>query len=70
MQKVNAKKIDLTPIIIAKSEKARSVKDVATYWTLTPYGDDTMTHLRAIKRAVVPEEESEVSKIKKQRANK
>jgi hypothetical protein len=38
------------------------VKDVATYWTLTPYGDNTMTRLRAIKRSVVPEEEPEVSK--------
>lgn len=36
--------------LIAKSEKARSVKDVDTYWTLTPYGDEVMTRLRAIRR--------------------
>lgn len=42
--------------LITKSEKARSVKDMATYWTLTPYGDEVMTRLRAIKRSVVPEE--------------
>lgn len=41
--------------LIAKSEKSRSVKDTATYWTLTPYGDETMTRLRAIKRVSVPE---------------
>ncbi|MHC1689184.1 MAG: DUF4062 domain-containing protein [Methanothrix sp.] len=42
--------------LIAKSGKARSVKDVATYWTLTPYGDEVMTRLRAIKRTVVAKE--------------
>lgn len=36
--------------LIAKSEKARSVKDSGTYWTLTPYGDEIMTQLRAIRR--------------------
>jgi len=36
--------------LIVRSEKARSVKDVDTYWTLTPYGDNLMTRLRAIKR--------------------
>ena len=41
--------------LIAKSEKTRSVKDVATYWTLTPYGDEVMTRLRAIKRTIVTE---------------
>jgi len=35
---------------IVRSEKQRSVKDVGTYWKLTPYGDDLMTRLRAIKR--------------------
>lgn len=37
--------------LIAKSVKARSVKDTATYWTLTPYGDNSMTRLRAIRRS-------------------
>ncbi len=36
--------------LIAKSEKTRSIKDTSTYWTLTPYGDEVMTRLRAIKR--------------------
>ena len=36
--------------LIAHSAKARSVKDANTYWTLTPYGDDLVTRLRAIKR--------------------
>lgn len=37
--------------LITKSSKQRSVKDTATYWTLTPYGDNVMTKLRAIKNA-------------------
>jgi len=36
--------------LITKSTKSRSVKDAATYWTLTPYGDDVMTKLRAIPK--------------------
>jgi hypothetical protein len=36
--------------LITKSSKQRSVKDTSTYWTLTPYGDNVMTKLRAIKR--------------------
>jgi hypothetical protein len=35
--------------LIRKNDKPRSVKDIDTYWTLTPYGDDLMTRLRAIK---------------------
>ena len=37
--------------LIAKSSRPRSVKDKATYWTLTPYGDNVMNTLRAIKRS-------------------
>jgi hypothetical protein len=37
--------------LMAKSEKNRSVKDSGTYWTLTPYGDEVMTRLRAIRRS-------------------
>jgi hypothetical protein len=33
--------------LITRSEKTRSVKDVDTYWALTPYGDELMTRLRA-----------------------
>lgn len=41
--------------LIAKSEKTRSVKDSGTYWTLTPYGDEVMTRLRAIRSNQVEE---------------
>lgn len=41
--------------LIAKSEKVRSVKDSGTYWTLTPYGDEVMTRLRAIRSGQVKE---------------
>lgn len=34
--------------LISKSVRSRSVKDQNAYWTLTPYGDDLMTRLRAI----------------------
>ncbi|MCZ8388264.1 hypothetical protein BI147_00090 [Achromobacter xylosoxidans] len=43
--------------LITKNDKPRSVKDVATYWTLTPYGDEVMTRLRAIRR----EEEAQIA---------
>lgn len=36
--------------LIEKNEKQRSVKDSASYWTLTPYGDRVLTTLRAIKK--------------------
>jgi len=36
--------------LITKSTKSRSVKDIDTYWSLTPYGDEVMTRLRAIKK--------------------
>jgi hypothetical protein len=36
--------------LVAKSDKTRSVKDSGTYWTLTPYGDEVMTKLRAIRK--------------------
>ncbi|MCY3776462.1 MAG: DUF4062 domain-containing protein [Candidatus Aminicenantes bacterium] len=37
--------------LIGKSTRTRSVKDRAKYWTLTPFGDNVMTRLRAITRA-------------------
>jgi len=37
--------------LITQSNKARSVKDTDTYWTLTPYGDGVMNKLRAIEKA-------------------
>jgi len=45
--------------LIAKSEKARSVKDSGTYWTLTPYGDEVMTRLLAIRSHQTEEPTSE-----------
>ena len=36
--------------LINKSEKNRSVKDIKTYWALTPYGDSVMNRLRAIEK--------------------
>jgi hypothetical protein len=36
--------------LISESDKKRSVKDMGTYWTLTPYGNTLMVQLRAIRR--------------------
>lgn len=36
--------------LMSKSTKNRSVKDTDTYWSLTPYGDEIMTRLRAKKK--------------------
>lgn len=56
----NTIKIQLLALnLIKKSDKSRSVKDKATYWTLTPYGESTMVKLRAVKR---PGTESDVPK--------
>lgn len=35
--------------LITKSNRSRSVKDTGTYWTLTPYGDNVMIKLRAVR---------------------
>ena len=50
--------------LIAKSEKTRSIKDTQTYWTLTPFGDERMTRLRAIKRGMPPKAKPKVTKKK------
>lgn len=42
--------------LIQISEKNRSVKDTASYWTLTDYGNDVMNRLRAIRKK--PESQS------------
>jgi hypothetical protein len=39
--------------LITKSLKGRSVKDRDTYWTLTPYGEQQMIQLRAIKKGSI-----------------
>jgi Domain of unknown function (DUF4062) len=36
--------------LISKSDRARSIKDRVTYWTLTHYGNSIMMRLRAIKK--------------------
>jgi hypothetical protein len=36
--------------LVTRGERKRSVNDRGTYWTLTPYGDDHLTTLRAISR--------------------
>jgi hypothetical protein len=36
--------------LLSRSERKRSVTDKGTYWTLTPYGDEHLTSLRAISR--------------------
>lgn len=36
--------------LIQQSDKKRSVTNQGTYWSLTPYGDSTLTQLRAIKK--------------------
>ncbi len=39
--------------LIEQSTRARSVKDTATYWTLTAFGDDVMMKLRAVRRVPI-----------------
>lgn len=39
--------------LIAESQKRRSVTDTQKYWVLTPYGDNLMVQLRALRRAPV-----------------
>jgi hypothetical protein len=36
--------------LIAQSTRNRSVKNNATYWTITPYGDNAMMQLRAMRK--------------------
>jgi Domain of unknown function (DUF4062) len=42
--------------LIKVNDKKRSVKDVGTYWALTPYGDALMVQLRAIHRDPVDDD--------------
>ena len=37
--------------LIKESDRKRSVKDTATYWRLTPYGDQLMVQLLALRRS-------------------
>jgi hypothetical protein len=45
--------------LIKESDKKRSVKDMGTYWSLTPYGNTLMVQLRAIRREPLEEEEDD-----------
>jgi Domain of unknown function (DUF4062) len=45
--------------LIRESDKKRSVKDMGTYWTLTPYGNTLMVQLRAIRREPIVEDEED-----------
>lgn len=47
--------------LISESDKKRSVKDLGTYWTLTPYGNTLMVQLRAIRREPLEEDEEETT---------
>jgi len=47
--------------LISESDKKRSVKDLGTYWTLTPYGNTLMVQLRAIRREPIEEDEDDVT---------
>jgi hypothetical protein len=44
--------------LMTQSVKNKSVKDTATYWTLTPYGDSVMLNLRAMAKPVAMQNES------------
>jgi hypothetical protein len=43
--------------LIKESVKQRSVKDTRTYWSLTPYGDNLMVRLRALRRDISESEQ-------------
>jgi len=46
----NTVKVQLKALgLMVKSDRNRSVKDTSTYWCLTPYGDEVLTRLLAIK---------------------
>ena len=44
--------------LITKETSQKSLKDISTYWTLTPYGDTFMTKLNARKTAPSASESS------------
>lgn len=43
--------------LIRENDRKRSVKDIGTYWTLTPYGNTLMVQLRAIRRDPIEEDD-------------
>jgi DNA-binding PadR family transcriptional regulator len=46
--------------LIERSVRKRSVKDKQAYWSITPYGDEQLTSLRAIRRHPVPSQSQAV----------
>jgi len=40
--------------LVTDSQRKRSIRDVGTYWTLTPFGDRQMVVLRALRRTPAP----------------
>jgi hypothetical protein len=42
--------------LITRDQRQRSVRDTTTYWTLTPYGDEAMTTLIAVRSEVAEPE--------------
>jgi hypothetical protein len=44
--------------LISESQKKRSIKDTGTYWSLTPYGDNLMVQLRAIRKKALEHKRS------------
>lgn len=49
--------------LMARSVRPRSIKDSGTYWTLTPYGDQVLTTLRAIPAGDDSESDNQDRKI-------
>lgn len=43
--------------LIKENDRKRSVKDIGTYWALTPYGNTLMVQLRAVRREDEEEED-------------
>jgi hypothetical protein len=52
--------------LITKSTRKRSVRDTASYWTLTPYGDERLTALRAIVRPAARDEDGAAAHAEEQ----
>lgn len=40
--------------LVEENQRKRSVRDIGTYWTLTPFGDHQMVILRALRRTPTP----------------
>jgi hypothetical protein len=43
--------------LIKENDRKRSIKDIGTYWTLTPYGNTLMVQLRAVRREPIADED-------------